>query len=85
MVVEREAMDVVEALRQRSTIEKRFKGFDDAESWGARLADIEAMLKDVGGHKPAAPSMLCPRTSMRKSVIEERLNNADFLRGGGVN
>jgi len=43
LVVEREAMDVVRrALRQRSTIEKRFKGFDDAKSWGARLADIES-------------------------------------------
>ena len=46
----------------------------------------KAMLKDVGGHKPAAPSMLCPRTSMRKSVIEERLNNCwTSFAGSGVN
>ena len=43
LMVEREAMDVVRrALRQRSTIEARFEGFDDADTWAARLTDIEA-------------------------------------------
>ena len=42
LVVEREAMDVVRrAMRQRATIEQRFEGFDDAEAWATRLADIE--------------------------------------------
>ena len=36
-------MDVVRrAMRQRATIEQRFQGFEDAEAWGTRLADIEA-------------------------------------------
>ncbi len=43
LLVEREAMDVVRrALRQRSTIEKRFEGFDDAPTWAKRLAEIDA-------------------------------------------
>ena len=43
LLVEREAMDVVRrALRQRSTIEKRFEGFDDAPTWANRLAEIDA-------------------------------------------
>ena len=43
LMVEREAMDVVRrALRQRSTIEARFEGFDDADTWAAMLSDIEA-------------------------------------------
>ena len=43
LVVEREAMDVVRrAMRQRATIERRFQGFEDAEAWATRLADIEA-------------------------------------------
>ena len=43
LVVEREAMDVVRrAMRQRATIERRFEGFEDAEAWATRLADIEA-------------------------------------------
>ncbi len=42
LTVEREAMDVVRrAMRQRATIEQRFQGFDDADAWNTRLADIE--------------------------------------------
>lgn len=43
LTVEREAMDVVRrALRQRSTIEQRFEGHEDAEAWQEKLATIEA-------------------------------------------
>ena len=35
-------MDVVRrAMRQRATIEQRFQGFDNADAWSTRLADIE--------------------------------------------
>jgi hypothetical protein len=43
LMVEREAMDVVRrALRQRSTIEQRFEGHENAEGWLEKLALIEA-------------------------------------------
>ncbi|MDP6233350.1 MAG: hypothetical protein QF839_04135 [Candidatus Poseidoniaceae archaeon] len=43
LTVEREAMDVVRrALRQRSTIEQRFEGHEDAEGWLEKLASVEA-------------------------------------------
>ena len=43
LTVEREAMDVVRrALRQRSAIEQRFEGHENAEEWQEKLAAIEA-------------------------------------------
>ena len=69
LVVEREAMDVVRrAIRQRATIEQRFQGFEDAEAWGTRLADIEADAEARRWTKPAVPWTPCPATLMRRSA-----------------
>ena len=83
LVVEREAMDVVRrALRQRSTIEKRFKGFDDAESWGARLADIES---DAEGRRWTQARRALDALSTDLDAQERDRGEAeqllDFLRG----
>ncbi|MGB0489439.1 MAG: hypothetical protein ACPGK0_02570 [Candidatus Poseidoniaceae archaeon] len=83
LVVEREAMDVVRrALRQRSTIEERFKGFDDAESWGARLADIES---DAEGRRWTQARRALDALSTDLDAQERDRGEAeqllDFLRG----